>query len=1013
MPAWLVEQTRYDFSTAVKPVETAPAVDEFSVVCEFHTFVDGAIFSQPFLREQILLRQAAARLDGQPATAAWRPDGTALEIAVPAPGKHRLELSLGAVARRQGNAISLELALLRAAESRVVVPPGGAEISSGPPRLVIEGQSPPRTALPPSDALSIRWPAPDESPRINAGMLADQFLWWKLRPGSAVLEAKFRLQPVGGQLQQVAIAVDPRLRLLPATLAAGRITVEEGPQHLVKVEFLEPQEGPVNLRLSWLWTDVTGLGELRFPAVQVQADPLARQWQALSVSGGLELAKLPRLPPVSTAEFMQAWGESAAAPPTAAFDMREAPRDEPVLIQPANRLPRAEQSLDWSLRSVSATAHINVLLSQVPESRFDYRLALPPQLAATSVRLVQGGRPAAVRWLQQPDGLLWLTLLEPPAADQELSVVADLPLPRMRTRLPLAAPRLHDAVGESSILRIFRQPEIGVQLESPAGWTLADDFEAGVYQPGRGRLVATLRNEGAIGDTQPIVSRTTNRPEVKGFAFIRAHEADGDWRGEVDLALEVKGGVLDDLRLTIPDSWAGSFEFEPPLAHRIEDLPGPRKRLTIIPAQAISGAFSASIRGALHSGDAGLAAPDVALMHLPDIARIVLLDRGQGGNRIDWETTGLMSANPSDLPLPDRWKGAGGDLLRVVGPRFDATARSRQETTAAPRVRLADVHLTIAPGGRVSGVGRYTIRPAGARGINVVLPSDCRLVQALIDGVATTATSQGPRNWELPTPSSLFPFELTVVFDGALVGSSPGSDLLRLAAPRLPGMLVEHTTWEIATPGRMPRFLSGEAALRPCTADEAAVLQLEAAASSLEDVAAVQGADVLAPVLAETAAHWNGVYLGAKSRIPSTPPSQHAQRVEAAAALAARTRERLAELDMNMAARDDFEADGPAVSNAASALFLEASGEAGQVTLSAAPTAGGANFMARFCAALFVGLAAISVPLSHWPPAQQWLSAHAHLVLALAGLLWWLFAPLGWLGWIAVLAAVRLSVRFP
>jgi hypothetical protein len=316
----------------------------------------------------------------------------------------------------------------------------------------------------------------------------------------------------------------------------------------------------------------------------------------------------------------------------------------------------------------------------------------------------------------------------------------------------------------------------------------------------------------------------------------------------------------------------------------------------------------------------------------------------------------------------------------------------------------------------MAGIGRYTIRPAGARGINLVLPPDCRLVQALIDGVATTATRQGPRNWELATPSSVLPFELVLVFDGALARAT-SNDEVHLTAPRLPGMRVEQTVWEITTPDQPARLASGEEAVEACSAREAAVRRLEAAARGLDDVANAQGGDVLAPILADAAMHWNGIVARSSRLLAGMEPaaaeadSAISRRVQAAEGLAARARQRLAAF--NMPALDDAASDRQAADqDSATSLYLAADNEVSQLKVNAAAAAGNRSLASRLWAVLAISLATIAVPLARWPQVQQWFAAHAHLLLALAGLAWWLFAPLGWLGWLLVLAAIWLSVRF-
>ena len=61
---------------------------------------------------------------------------------------------------------------------------------------------------------------------------------------------------------------------------------------------------------------------------------------------------------------------------------------------------------------------------------------------------------------------------------------------------------------------------------------------------------------------------------------------------------------------------------------------------------------------------------------------------------------------------------------------------------------------------------------------------------------------------------------------------------------------------------------------------------------------------------------------------------------------------------------------------------------------------------------------ALAVALLAWPLFsgnlwRRWLASHAMLLLAIAGIIWYLAAPLPWLGWLAVLGAGWLALRTP
>jgi hypothetical protein len=241
-----------------------------------------------------VLREGQARLDGQAASLDWQPDGKALTLPVAAPGKHRLELALGAHVRRTSEAIVLELSLPRAPQSVVSLPAGGGAIVEpatglSPVTVIAHPDRPQRVSLAATDRLAIRWPQSSGN-AAAAGLLADQFLWWKIRPGSVVLEGKFRLQPIGGDAREAIIAVDPRLRLLPGALAAGRITSEEGTQQLVRVPLAANGGGAAALVVV---ARRDRAGNIALTPGANRADRLNRQWTAVTAMDGLQSRRQP------------------------------------------------------------------------------------------------------------------------------------------------------------------------------------------------------------------------------------------------------------------------------------------------------------------------------------------------------------------------------------------------------------------------------------------------------------------------------------------------------------------------------------------------------------------------------------------------------------------------------------------------------------------------------------------------------------------------------------------------
>src|SRR5207244_625421 len=118
---------------------------------------------------------------------------------------------------------------------------------------------------------------------------------------------------------------------------------------------------------------------------------------------------------------------------------------------------------------------------------------------------------------------------------------AEMSVPLAQQRLPLPALRMQDVSLQTLQLRIFRRGDLHLQLEPAAGWMAEEASAIGEYRRGTGRLIADLRRVSATARL-PVVLRSVNQPQVGGNLFIRADESDGDWRGQIDLRLDVARG---------------------------------------------------------------------------------------------------------------------------------------------------------------------------------------------------------------------------------------------------------------------------------------------------------------------------------------------------------------------------------------------------------------------------------------------------------------------------------------
>jgi hypothetical protein len=1020
-PSFLIQGARYQFPTAPRLEKAVPAIDELTVDFDVTTLRNDSTVELPFCKDELFLLEGRARLDGQPIRLEWRDDGRLLLLTVPKTGQHRLELALAGRAKISQDRVVLDFGAPPAPRSVVVLPPGARlggeqskELASDEDAI---SDSPREISVGPVRRFVVEWPRTSTKTRSAASPEAEQFLWWHLQPDSVVVEGRFRLRSMASGPQETVVAVDPRLRLIPASMPGRTIHVESGTENLVHVEWNEPAGADVDIRLSWSWTDASGGGAFVLPRIALRADTLARSWIAVSAHPSLRV-QWPNSVPIGTpsaADFMEAWRD-AMAPPNAVLQWSPVARRLELVSTPSVGQPNADQIVEWSLSSVSATANVSIRLQNVPASRLSYRLKAPPQAKVSDVTVSQSGRAAELRWSHEREGGVLITLLEPPAIEQLLTVSLELPQGVRQTRLPLPLIRLDDVGQVRDELRIHRQSDVLLRLQSSAGWKSERDPGIGRYREPFGRLVAVLRQDPKGPDRPPVLTRTPNKPEVSGQMFIRAHEDDGDWRTEMDLQLQVKAGVLDQLRLAAPPQLQDPLEIEPVFAQRLAGAASHREVILKL-EESVNDRLHLTVRGLLASAG-GVRAPDVNVIGSPDVERYFLLDSKWGADHIDWQTVGLQPVDSPPAELPAAWPTAGSALFRAVGAPISALARLERSAQAESRVLFADISLSLLAEQRFSALATYTIVSSGNGEIQLELPPGCRLVQVLSDGVPAQSAQIGARVWRVIAPSASLPHRLSVVYDGVVSRSNDGGEL-RLPAPRLTGMTVQKSVWSVrATTAELdPAF--GGLPPAPATPIEIELARLQAAVRALEEVAAAQGNDVPAAMMTEEMQRWRQEYLSLKRRVsqllqkPDNHPAAWSELLVAAQEEVAKIEQRFPAAFAGAASDAEQQANQAGSRADEEATTWLAIGPTEALSLELTSPRHGFDVERETAVAVFVALSLFSVIVARSSAARDWLAAHSHFVLAAAGLAWWAIAPAGWLGWPIILIGLTLALLWP
>jgi hypothetical protein len=494
-------------------------------------------------------------------------------------------------------------------------------------------------------------------------------------------------------------------------------------------------------------------------------------------------------------------------------------------------------------------------------------------------------------------------------------------------------------------------------------------------------------------------------------------EDDGAWSAEADLSLQVGDGVLDAVRLELPEAWSGPFEINPAVEHRVQPLAGTsRRELWIWPQQSVADQARFTLRGPVKtSGGQPVQTPSIRLPEVESLERLLVLDTRFGGEALEWETSGLEAA--SSASLPPAWTVGGEEVYRIVSDQFAASPLVTSNVKRTPQVRLSEIRLIAQPANRAIGRASFFIDPAGATELELAMPPGSRLVQLTINGHAAQCRAVGLRSWRIATPAPRLPLLLEVVYDSALPADPGGQQPQTLVVPRLAGLTPELSAWRLV--GLEPVRL--KAGSQVAGGVEAELARLEACGEAVAQLADISAGDLPPEALALAWRGWMSQFRSSETRLRAYPEEQRGRtdqfdsRLQVATKRALGAEQKLIEagvLTPATAADVPLIESSPLWSEQAVVAVLAPEPGSGVSVSRIGELPGPAS--SRWTPALgILALGIVSWTALRSQIGQAWLVEHAHLVLALAGLSWWLFAPLSWLGWIAVALAVWLAFRPP
>jgi hypothetical protein len=808
---WLVTRGVYHGTLVRDPVNHRLGLTQLNARFDLHVFQSDVQVKLPLPREAMAKVILGARLEGRPIPIAWNAEGDALVVGPLAADRYRLELDLQPALQGDATATEFDVAIppLANATLELTFPPDTPTIELPTARGQVRLQSARgelSAQLGPVDRLVVRWPMLNGPEAIAPNLEVEELIWVKVRPGTTVLDAKFKYRVLAGRIRQIRLHADPRLRILPTTGPESPVAAVHpipGDPQKIDLELSRPVSDQVVIDLSFLLTNTSGVGNLRLPRLETSGARAARRWLGVSVDAALQ----PKIQAgedsrtLNIPDFTAAWG-AAEARPQAAYSI---PRGEPVWVlatQPNEPRTSLEQLLSLSLGRSSSLVRFDANLTIAGGHLLQFNLQGPSGLIVEQISVLEDELQRVARWTVDERGRITVFLNAPVDGRQRL-------LLRGRwDAMPdkaFAAPQI-DVLGAETKkrqLHLYRQPAV---LAAVKRTPLVSEIEADDDEPldGFGALVGRYMLE----DPKAIVTITLAPNVAKSRAVATTYlQRDANrWVADLHYHLEVTEGLVDSPQFEVPPQWSEPYRIEPPTPFKILPIPGEQRRqLIVYPEPAIKGKYELKIRGrvALSAGDR-LRAPDILPLRSQQIERFVVLPQHLDAQQISWDIVGLSRAT-----LPEGFVAAGPHaqsdaVYQVAGDRFQASLKAVEPATAAAQVALADIHVVWQNDGSCEGVANFDLEPGGAASCVLELPSGCRLLHVSIESSPALMVALDANRWRVTLESQQLPQRVEVIYTCPLEGSSHHK---QFRAPRLADLEVARTLWTVHGP---PGFGRGQ-----------------------------------------------------------------------------------------------------------------------------------------------------------------------------------------------------------
>jgi hypothetical protein len=300
------------------------------------------------------------------------------------------------------------------------------------------------------------------------------------------------------------------------------------------------------------------------------------------------------------------------------------------------------------------------------------------------------------------------------------------------------------------------------------------------------------------------------------------------------------------------------------------------------------------------------------------------------------------------------------------------------------------------------------------------------LLQTIVEGITAPAIPNRLRSWKLSSTSDTLPYRLTIIYDTFVPRDQ--NVPLQLAAPKFTAARIGQTLLSMSNAGESvkgeQRGLTSkgrfdESSLPICGPGDAELVRIRGLAQAIEAIAAAQYGTLPPATVAEIFTRFESSFQAEHRSLQKAAESDEVSESlleQAAASLEAvrKARQRLEHtgLRLNVDAMDESVSEERPDADAHTIQYLK-NGDDAEIEVQRLDGPNGPGSASLALVILVLGGAAALVVIPTARTVQHPVTGNSSVQLAAIGLVWWLLAPMGWLGLLFIGVAAIGLLRMP